>query len=203
MNRKDLMTVMTVAVGTAALALAALWPDSLGAGDEPQPLLPKIAHPKLLATGVELTLSPAENRVFKAGDEPVLELTALNTQENPADITVHLAMSRTSPADPLSRVVRAPTAIWHCDQSLALAPKETKTIVLNTRTKLPPNSLISVSLEAMPGGVAGLNSADKDRSGNATAMTSLPQKIVALSFSTLLPRGGTTAAAPTLIVNAR
>ncbi len=202
MNRKDLMTVMTVAAGTAVLTLAALWPDSLGAGDEPQRLLPKIAQPTLLATGVELTLSPPENRVFEAGDEPVLELTALNTQEKHADITVHLSMSRTSPADPLSRVVRVPTAIWHCDQSLALAPKETKTIVLNTQTKLPPNSLISVSLEAMPG-VAGLNSADKDHSESGTAMTSPPQKIVALSFSTLLPRGGTTAEAPTLIVNAR
>ncbi|HEY5911679.1 MAG TPA: hypothetical protein VJA21_13850 [Verrucomicrobiae bacterium] len=188
MNKHELLTAVTVAVGTAALTITAFWPDSLDAGDDPVALAPKISRPTLVANGVEFTLKPADDRNFSAGEEPVLELAALNTNSTPARATVHLAMSATSPADALSRVVRTPSLLWQTDQAVALAPGESKTIVLQIGTKLPPNNLISILLQDT-GAAAQSPALDTAPVNGLKAMRiTAPGAITALSFSTVVPR---------------
>src|SRR5512138_3175597 len=95
MKRNELWTAITVAMGTAALTITAFWPGSLDAGDDPAALAAKISKPKLVVAGVEFTLTPAEDRNFSAGEEPVFQLAALNTNPTEARATVRVAMSAT------------------------------------------------------------------------------------------------------------
>lgn len=188
MKRNELCTVITTAMGTAALLITAFWPDSLDAGGEPAELSPKISKPKLVAGGVEFSLAPAERRDLSAGDEPVFELTALNTNSEKAQANVRIAMTATSPADALSRVVRTPSMLWQTEQSVALAPRESKTLTLNTRTKLPPNNLISVLLQDNAAGpstplTVGPQPAIKPEATPAPASS----MITALTFLTITP----------------
>lgn len=145
MKKNDLAVIMSVALTTTILTVAAFWTTSLEAGGEAEAVAPKIAKPKLVAQGVEMTLA-ARDGTARVGQEPVLELVAINTTANPADIKVHLAMNAVSLADALSRVVRMPKSIWECDQSLVLKPGEQKTLTLKTATKLPAKSMVSVML---------------------------------------------------------
>ncbi len=184
MNKNDLLTVITSATATAALTLTAFWPGSLGAGDDPQPVPPKIAQPKLAAGGLEISIAAAEGHPLRAGDEPVLELTAVNPTAAAAQASIQVALSTTSPADALSRVVRTPAVLWQADQSLALGPKEVKKVLLKTGTKLEPNRLLSVLLsETGPGSIAGASAAPAKSSGPPS-----PHSIVGLSFSTISPK---------------
>ncbi len=174
MTKNDVLTALSAATATAALTITTFWPGPLDAGD-PQPLPPKIAQPKLVANGVEISLAAAEGRTLTAGEEPVFELAALNTNSISAQVKLHMVMSATSPADSLSRVVRTPGVIWQTDQTLTLGPKEGQKLKLSCATKLPPFSLISVLLQ-------------ETASGNSTNLnlgTASPGNgIVALTFST-------------------
>jgi hypothetical protein len=63
MKTKDLLTITSVAVGTAALTVAAFWAGPIGAGgdgDEPN----KVPQPRLVSHGAELTLTAKDGRVF-------------------------------------------------------------------------------------------------------------------------------------------
>ncbi len=176
MKTNDLVTISSVALCTATLTVLTFWSGSLDAGNEGAVLTPKIVQPKLVAQGVELTLTAAEGRTFKAGDEPAFELKAINTTDEPATVAIDVAMTGVSPADALSRVIRLPSALWQQPQTLALKPNETRLITLSTQTKLPANQLISVSLHAprspLPAPPSHLN------------LPLAPAGIVALTFST-------------------
>ena len=67
-----------------------------------------------------MTLAPAGGRVFKAGDQPEFELTALNTTNQPASASVCVTMTSAAPADALSRVIRMPTVLWQQEQVVRL-----------------------------------------------------------------------------------
>lgn len=147
MKTQDIVTIVSVAIGTAALTVMSLWTTPLEAGDEGATLAPEIARPKLVTRGIELTLTKAGGRAFAAGDEPVFELHAVNTTGEAASTTIRIAMTASSPANALSRVIRLPSVLWQQSQTLALNPNEAKSVVVSTKTKLPANSLISVSLQ--------------------------------------------------------
>jgi hypothetical protein len=171
MKTKDILTIMTVAFGTATLTVAAFWAGSLDAGSDADAPSAKIAKPQLVSHGVELTLALAGGRVFKAGEQPEFELTALNTTNQPASVSVCVTMTSSSPADALSRVIRMPAVLWQQEQIVTLQPKETKVLALCAGTNLPPNSVISVSL--------------REPGEKAAPFT---PSIVALSFSTVVPK---------------
>ncbi len=178
MKKQDLLTATTVALGTAALSVAAFWPGSLDAGDEEQRATAKIAQPKLFAEGVELSLSSPQDRTFREGDQPTFELAALNTNSTPVELTLHLAMSASSPADALSRVVRTPSMLWQADKSIVLAPGEAKKVAVPTATKLPSKNLISVTMQqAVP--------AESSPIPIQHRAAQTPGAVVMLSFSTL------------------
>jgi hypothetical protein len=146
MKTKDLLTMAAAAFGTAALTVATFWTGPLEAGNPVDAPAAKIATPKLVSHGVEMTLASAGGRVFKAGDEPAFELTAANTASQGASVSVYITMTASSPADRLSRVIRAPAILWRQEQLLTLNPNETKVLSLSAKTNLPAGSLIAVSL---------------------------------------------------------
>lgn len=174
MNKNDLLKALSAATATGALTITAFWPAPLDAGD-PQPIPPKIAQPKLVAKGVELSLAAPEGRTFQVGEAPVFELAAINTNSIATQVRLHIAMSSSSPADSLSRVVRTPGILWQTDQALTLDPGESKKVLLACGTKLPPLSVISVSLQETGTGTTTKAEAIELRP---------PNSIVALSFST-------------------
>jgi hypothetical protein len=145
MKLSDLITIGSVALGTAAVTVATLGTGSLEAGKGDAPGVIN-SRPKLVAHGVELSLASVNGQVFKAGDEPSFELTALNTNSQPANLCVRLAMSASSPADLTSRIVMAPAMICQEEHQLTLQPHETKTLVIAPKAKLPENKFISVFL---------------------------------------------------------
>jgi hypothetical protein len=171
MKTKDILTITTVALGTATLTVAAFWAGPIEAGGDADAPPSKIGKSRFVAHGVELTLASAGDRAFRAGDQPEFELTALNTTNQPASVSVCVTMSASSMADAFSRVIRLPTVLWQQEQVVTLQPNETKVLALCASTNLPANSVISVSLGA-PG---------------QKAAPFLPG-IVALTFSTVVPK---------------
>ena len=192
MKTKDLFTITAVAVGTAALTVAALLTNPLEAGDAANPLATTIATPKLLANGIELTLAPAANHDFKPGEPPAFELKAVNTLATPAEVRIRIALSALAPLSRLSRTPSIPSRLWQQEESFTLAPRETKSLTVATRTNLPANMDFSVAL------------AQVDPSGQA-APGALPEflnpGIVALRFSTATPKPAPADAATQLAVH--
>src|SRR5512140_1969037 len=88
MKRKDLLTIATVAVGTATLTVAAFWARPIEAGAEVDAPPAKINQSRLVARGIEMTLTSASGQLYQAGDQPKFELTALNTSAQPAEASV-------------------------------------------------------------------------------------------------------------------
>ncbi len=177
MKTRDLLTVTTVAMGTAALTIATFWAGSIDAGGEPDQLPAKIIQPKLVTEGVELTLATAGGQTFKAGDEPTYELKAVNTTDKPADVAVRVAMTTSAPANPMSRVAIAPTPLWQSTQIVKLQPNETKVLTVASDKKLPAGQAVSVSLRPQPTAAAG----------QAKPISSSSANIVALNYSTQVP----------------
>ena len=146
MKTKDILTITTVALGTATLTVAAFWAHPIEAGGDADAPPSKIAKSQLVTHGVELTLTPADGRAFKAGDQPQFELTALNTTQEAASAAVQVTMTSVSPASMVSRVGPMPRVLWKREQIVTLKPNEKKALNLGTSTNLPANSVISVSL---------------------------------------------------------
>ncbi len=186
MKTNDLLTMTTVALGTAALTVLTLWPGTLDAGNDDQLPAP-IAKPKLLSRGVEMTLATAHGKIPKAGDIPVLELTAVSHTNAPARICARVTMNISSPADVFSRTIRMPTVLWVDNREFTVRPGEKKTIQFVCSTNLPPNKFISVSLQ------------DVQNAQSPAPSTSLPivtatgagrpgaPAMIMLNFSTAIP----------------
>jgi hypothetical protein len=176
MKTKDILTIATVALGTATLTVATFWAGPSEAGGETDAPPANIGKSRFVMHGVELTLASACGRVFKAGDRPEFELTALNTTNQRASVSVCVTMTASSPADAMSRVISLPTVLWQQEQVVRLQPNETKMFALRASRSLPPNSVISVSIRE-PGQKGEL----------------VPLGVAVLSFSTVVPQSLATA----------
>jgi hypothetical protein len=149
MKSKDLLSITLVAVGTATLTVAGFMANPLEAGNGANPMTLPNAHPKLVADGVELSLTPAAGRVFQAGDQPAFELHAVNTLDRPTTLNVRVALNSTDSGASISRVVAMPTVMWHEERLLTLLPHESQTTKLTVGPKLPANRMVSVILTAL------------------------------------------------------
>jgi hypothetical protein len=167
MNTKDLLTIATTALGTASLTVVTFWAGPIDAGNDADAPPPKLPKSLLISHGVELTLAPAGDRTFKAGDQPEFTLTALNATSQPASASLCVTMTASAPINKLSRAIPVPSVLWRQEQIVSLQPNETKVYTLSAKTNLPPMSLISLSLQ------------DLDQKA-----TLFPAGIVAFSFST-------------------
>jgi hypothetical protein len=170
MKMKDCLAIITVSLGTATLTVATFLANPLEAESERESR-PIIKNPKLIARGIEMTLSPADGSKLKAGDEPVFELRAINTHDKPSDAHVYVTLRSTTVANPMSRMIPSPKVLWQEKQDLTLGPKETRSFRLTTRISLPADSRISVALSE--------SSPDERRTG-------IEPGIVALQFSTAI-----------------
>lgn len=193
MKTKDLLTIATAALGTATLTVAFLASPRMS-GTDANPLGATIAKPKLVANGVEMTLCAANGREFKAGDQPAFELRAVNTLDQPADVSVCATMSALAVSSPMSRMIMMPAVLWRQELAVKLGAKEAKVFTLAAQTNLPAKSTISVSLsqagQAAKGTAAG-------NPGIASPMMLFPggqPGIVVMSFSTVPPAAATASA---------
>lgn len=188
MKTKDLLTMTAFAISTATLTVATFLAGPLDAGTETGQLAAPITKPRLVAHGVELTVGLAEGRPFKAGDQPVFDLHAVNTADESADVTVRLTMYASAPVSPLSRAMPVPALLWQEERLLTFEPNENKTVTFPARTNLPVNSMISVALaEVGPSG----KRTDTGAAVIASAPRGIPATghgIVALRFSTAKPK---------------
>ncbi|MGA2541812.1 MAG: hypothetical protein ABSG78_09695 [Verrucomicrobiota bacterium] len=186
MKTKDLLIIATAALGTATLTVA-FHASPLISGNDANPLAATIAKPKLTANGIEMTLSAANGREFKAGDQPAFELQAVNTLGEPSEVAICATLSAFTVGSPMSRIGPIPSVLWHEELALKLGPNETKALTLAARTNLPANSSISVFLsqagqtgKATAAGSPGIASA-------APLMRGGLPGIVAMRFSTVPP----------------
>jgi hypothetical protein len=193
MKRQDLMTMTTVALGTATLTVAAFLSGPIGAGSDTDALSAKIAKPKFVSHGVEMTLVPAGNQVFRAGDQPAFELTAVNTASQPVSVSACVSMTASSPEDMMSRAVRLPELLWQQVELVILKPNETRVIALSANKSLPANSMIAVSLrdadqdKSAANTVAGSPDAARATLSQVARMSMLNPGVAVLTFSTATP----------------
>ncbi|MCX6872913.1 MAG: hypothetical protein NTW21_03765 [Verrucomicrobia bacterium] len=184
------MTIATAALATASLTVMTFWSGVLNAGNDGEQAATQITKPKLVAHGIEMTLTTTDGRTFNAGEEPTFELTAVNTTDETATAAVRIAMTASSPADTWSRVLRLPTSLWQHNPTLVLQPNETKVLTLAVPAKLPPNSTVAVSLEETTPAPAPATAA-----GPVLLLPGAPQSgIVALNFATTVPVAQTASA---------
>jgi len=195
MKAKDLLQITAVATGTAILTVATFLAAPLNAGPETDPIGATIPNPKLVADGVEFTVTPADGCGLNAGNQPEFELRAINTRNTPSKVTVHLTMSGLTPASPLSRMVPRPALLWQHESTITLRANETKSVRLVTKTDLPENNIVSVAL-------AEIDSNRKPTGPDTAAVTFAPHLlsgvgdgIVLLTFSTAEPMASPTLAA--------
>lgn len=143
MKPQNAMTIASVALTTAVLTILLTGSGPMEAGSET--LAAKIATPTLTVQGVELTLTA--DREFQAGDEPTLQLKAVNTAGQPVTLHVEVVMTTSAPADRMSRMVVMPSVLCRLPQALELGAHETKSITIATQTKLPAGQLVSIALQ--------------------------------------------------------
>lgn len=152
MKTNDVLIITTVALGTAALTISSLWPSSLNAGDEAA-MAPEVSKPKLISHGLELTMGMNPRKRPVAGEQPIFEVKALSLTNITTDVNLRIVMSAAGPADAFSRVLRLPEILWTDQRSLIVPPGGTKVVIFSPAKRLPPNKLISVSLQEV--GTAG------------------------------------------------
>jgi hypothetical protein len=170
MKTKDLLTIATVALGTATITVAAFWARPTDAGNDADAPPPKIAKALLVSRGVQLGIAPTAGRAFKAGDQPEFELTAVNTTEQLASVSLSVALSAAAPPNAMARVILMPSVLCQRQECITLNPRETKVLAMCANTNLPANRVITVTLRAL------------EPKGATT-----PPQITALSFSTAAP----------------
>jgi hypothetical protein len=186
MKKKDLMSVALVAVGTATLTVAGFWANPIEAGGGADGPATAIAGPKLVADGVEFTLTPAQGRVFQTGDQPAFELHAVNTVAQTATVKVYLGLDAAAPASMFSRAMPIATEIWREEQLLTFKANESRTVLFQANTNLPANRQFFVSLAAPS---AQEEAATTNHSGPGQFVVSMAvRSIMALTFSTIPPK---------------
>ena len=143
MKIRDVMVMAGVAIVATAVAIA-LWPTMPAAladsEDKPQP-------PAMEVQGVVLTIQTDEASC-KAGDRPVVRVTARNPSDKPADVDATVVMTTTAPASPFARMLPMPTKVWSHACKVTLAPNETRTFELEPDVAVAEKKVVSFSLQS-------------------------------------------------------
>jgi len=184
MKTKDILTITSAALGTAALTLVTFWPGPSDAGTEAQEAATRIAQPKLVCQDIELSLAHPGGQAIKAGDRPQFELTAVNTAKETRTAKVCATMSSSAPENRLSRTIQMPTELWHQEETLTLKAGETRVIPLAVTAGVPANSLVSVHLVDMVPGAPAIPEVPREIGPTVHRMPYV-HEIVALNFSTM------------------
>lgn len=151
MRASQLTTVLAWSLGSMLVALAVLLPQALIAVDPPPVAGLTLLSPKLQAGAAELSVTLVDPPsggpfpMYRAGQKVTLELTAVNTAEQPMELagTVTLLASA---ASPMSRVVMPSKSVYQRDCTIALSSREKKTLRIEVDAALPPGNTVRVSL---------------------------------------------------------
>jgi len=184
MKTKELLTTTAIALGTATLTVATFFSGALVADTIPSIPASSIAQPKLVAQGIELTATLANNRHISGGDTPAFDLHALNTLKKSVSVTVHLTMFGSAPGNPLSRALPMPTMLWQDERLLTLEANESKTTRLAPPISLPTNNVVSLLLTESEPFQGNLDSAEQTEPIQPKPTPVIGGGIVLLSFST-------------------
>jgi len=145
MKVKDILAVLGVAAATTAFTVGLLGPGRVAATGTVEGIKPLIAQPKLTVGGCVFSLE-TDKPAYKAGEVPTLQVKATNPTDKPIEPTIWISMSASSPASPLSRMVVLPKPLWTEKCLVSLKPGQTKTVSLDTKTKLPAGESVSLTM---------------------------------------------------------
>jgi len=129
---KGILTVLGIAAGTMAVALALLAPGSAGAVGQGA-LTPLIAQPTLKVGECTFTLESAEPTDGKMQ----LRVKAANPTDKPLDVSAWLRLSASQKTPPHSRMMLPPRQVWAEKCVAGLDAGETKTF---TFTPVPESA---------------------------------------------------------------
>jgi hypothetical protein len=145
MKVKDILAILGVAGATTAFVVGLLGPGRVVATGMMEGIKPIVAQPKLTVDGCVFSLK-TDKPAYRAGDEPTLQVEAVNPTDNPVETTVWISMSASSPPSPFARVLMLPKPLWTEKYLVRLRPGETQTVPLATKTKLPAGENISITM---------------------------------------------------------
>jgi hypothetical protein len=183
MKKKDVLTITTVALGTAALTVVTFWSGPIDAGTDPEGPAVKIVQPKCITGGMEWSLNYPGKQQIKVGDQPQFELTAVNLSKERKTANICVVMTGTAPASPFARTITMPSVIWQHDRTLTLNAGEKRSITLPATSSIPGNQLISVQLAENKKNTAG--APDLTPLSTFTLPELAPRAVVAFTFSTI------------------
>ena len=145
MKIKDALIIGAIAGTTMAVTLAVLLPARVDAGAQAAAVKPLIARPKLVAAGCTFTLK-TDKQAYKPGEAPRVTIRAANPTDKPVRKDIFVSMSGISAASRMSRMPVMPRSLWRHKCPVSLKPGETKTICLDTGTKLPAGTIITIAM---------------------------------------------------------
>jgi len=145
MKRQDVLAVLAVAGVTMAFTLTLLGPTGVGAGDALQAIKPEIAQPQLTSQGCVFVLK-TDKPTYEVGETPAIEITASNPTDKPAEPTVWINITASSPASRMSRMMVVPSPLWSHECRVNLQPGESKTMTIASAAKLPAGQDISITI---------------------------------------------------------
>ncbi len=146
MKAKDLLVIGCTALVTALAGGWILQPAKTANAVPKQAAILRAAPAVLENNGIKLSLK-ADRQDYKAGDKPVMTLTAVNTSSQPKSVEVKVRMLASSPASKYARMVSLPTENWTDTLLVALKANERKTLVLPTDAKLSAGKDVFFTLQ--------------------------------------------------------
>ena len=185
MKTKEILLMATTALGTAVLTVVTFGGGSLDAGSGADTPAAKIAKPKFVQHGVEMTLAAKGSGIFKTGDQPVFELTAFNPSTKPASVSACVEMTAMTQPNRMSRVVPMPATLCQVPEVFTIEAGERKVMTVPAKCALPANQLIHVWLKDFD--APAKSSVAGTKGAVPTTYVTLVQPyngVVALSFST-------------------
>jgi len=166
MKIKDALIIGAIAATTMAVTLAVLLPARVDAVAQAAGVKPMIAQPKLVAAGCTFTLK-ADKQAYKPGEAPRVTIRAANPTGKPVHKDIWVSMSGIRPASLGSRMPVMPKSLWREKCPVSLKPGETKSIRLDTGTKLPAGTMITIAMSGNKRPVVGARFAVAPKASNA------------------------------------
>lgn len=144
MKKEDVKVIIGTALLTATLAVVLCRIPSAVATDE-QARLP---HTGVLTVGDSRVSLQFDKPGYMPGDKPSVVISAVGGADCKSPVKVDMNMTTTTPPSEMSRMVRAPANIWSDSCFIAVAPNETKRIVLLTDVAVTPGHVLALTAKA-------------------------------------------------------
>lgn len=145
MRVQNVFGVLGVAAATMTFTLMVLNPWNTGISEEAKGIQPRIAQPKFASHGCEFSLKTGKAE-YKAGESPVVEVTAFNPTGKAVEATVWVSMLTGRVPSPMSRTLAIPTVSWSKSLCVSLKPGETKTTSVAADVKLADKQNVTITI---------------------------------------------------------